>query len=780
MDQSMTDNQLPEMAGELPDEIRDYIDLQKAKTAEKIEALGQAVAKKRDEAVKGRAGQGIEEEWADAEDQYQGIDDANRTEAKVYKPMSPNGSFTHVRRDPSRSTVFLNITRPYTDAAVARVTDMLLPTDDRNWAIRPTPIPQLDQLVKQKNELQPAPVPPTGAVPPGAMPAAPEMGMNVPKTGMAQAMEQAVAIMDAAKQKAEKAQTQIEDWHVECQYQSEVRKIFEDCSRLGTGVLKGPFPTKRKRMKMQQGAMGVEMMISMEIAPSSKRVDPWNIFPDPACGEDVHSGQYIVERDFITARQLRDLKGLPGYSSEMIDRVLEEGPNKINLVGGKNPAFKSSSSLDTEQFEIWYFHGFVSREDLEAMSVDVEGSKSELIPAVVTLINESPIKAALNPLDSGEFPYDFIPWQRRAGMPWGIGIPMQIRAPQRMINAATRNMMDNAGLSGGPQIVVRRNLVKPADGSWTLSPRKVWYVSEDGDARSVADAIMAINIPSLQNELMAILQFAMKMAEDVTGLPMILQGQLGKAPDTVGGMQMLTNNANSVLRRIARTFDDCVTEPHIRRYYTWLMQYGDEECKGDFTIDARGSSALVERDIANQAMMQLSAIAFNPASGIDPEKYIPELLKSQRIDPKKVMMDDEKKAQLAQQPPPMAPQVQAAQIRAQTELEKAKMANQAQMYKVKVDTDRDRALVQSQMRRDQAQAMSRVEELRIKREIAYLTAQIQKGISVDDNKVKLATKSMELRTQKELSLLGMHKDVALATPPTEPAGRAPNGQSYQA
>ena len=36
-----------------------------------------------------------------------------------------------------RATLLPNITRPYTDAASARVGDMLLPTDDRNWALKP-------------------------------------------------------------------------------------------------------------------------------------------------------------------------------------------------------------------------------------------------------------------------------------------------------------------------------------------------------------------------------------------------------------------------------------------------------------------------------------------------------------------------------------------------------------------------------------------------------------------------------------------------------------------
>ena len=760
------------MAGMLPDEIQQYMDLQKQKRFDRIEALGRAVAKKRDDAIKGRSGSGIEEEWAEAEDQYQGVDDANRSESKAYKPLSSNGSAIIPRRDPSRSSVFMNITRPYTDSAVAKVTDMMLPNDDPNWSIKPTPIPQLEELAKLQPQVSPqAPGSPPGATPPGSMPGAPNP--------LAQAVEQAVQVMAQAKQQAERASTQIEDWLVECQYHSEVRKSFEDCGRLGTGILKGPVPVKMRRNRVQQTEQGVGMVIEMEIAPCTKRIDPWNLFPDPACGEDIHNGQYIVERDYITARQLRDLKGVPGYTVEAIDKVLEEGPGKQNT-DGRSP--HEVQTLDNDKFEIFYFHGYIDREDMEAMCCDMDGKTADAVPAIVTLINDTPIKASLNPLDSGEFPYDLMPWQRRAGSPFGIGIPMQIRAAQRIINGATRNMMDNAGLSGGPQLVIRRNVIEPADKTWSITPRKIWFAREDADVRTVADALTTINIPSMQGDLMAIIQFALKMAEDVTGLPMIMQGQMGKAPDTVGGMNILQNNASTVLRRIARTFDDCVTEPHIRRYYEWLMMYGPDEAKGDFTIDARGSSALVERSLADQAILQLGALVANPAFGIDPEKWIKEALAAQRIDPSKILMDDEKKAAMAQQPPPVAPQVEAAKIRAEADMQKTQMSLQAEtqvdMARIKRDVDRDTIYVQAETQRTAAEHDARMAEMGMRRELAMLEYANKQKITLDQLKTDLARDAMKLRVQRELAAAD-REVTQVATPAVEPVGRAPAGQAFQ-
>lgn len=743
--------------GELPEEVLQMLELQKEEQAARVEALGAAVAKKRDEAVKGRASSGIENQWLEDEEAYAGVDDANRDKQAI-KPLSPTGGFI----DPSksqgtvRSTVFLNITRPYVDAAAARVSDMLLPTDDRNWAIKPTPIAQLDKLLEQK---------PTSMA---------QLGMMASVQNM----------QDEATKRAEAAEKKIEDWLVECQWHAEMRKVIEDCARLGVGIMRGPMPAKRKRMK----ATGGQVQMIVETMPESRRVDPWNFYPDPACGEKIQGGAYCFEQAEFTARQLKDLKGLPGYIAEQIDRVIEEGPGKCHEKSGRLPG--KIETPDADRYEVWYYYGIVDREDLEAMGVEIDDTTLEGVPAIVTLVNDTAIKAVLSPLDSGEFPYDVMPWQRKANHWAGDGVSRQIRAPQGILNAATRNMMDNAGMSAGPQIVIWRNKIVPQDGRWELSPRKVWFAKEDAEIKGVADAFASFNIDSRQAELSNIIQFAMKMAEDVTGLPMIMQGQQGKAPDTVGGMQMLFNNANSVLRRIARTFDDCITEPHIRRYYEWLMMYEeDDSLKGDFTIDARGSSALVERDIANQALIQMGNLVGNPAFELSPKKWLNELLKSQRLDPKRFEMDEEEKKAMAQRQAPPPPQVMAAQIRAQSDMQKtqmqlqaemqqAQMESQVDMARIQKDTDRDTVYVQAEMQRAQAEYQARMAELQIKRELEMLKYANTNQVTLDKIKADLAKETMRLQTQKELAALDRTVS-QVATPAVEPPGRAPNGQAFQ-
>lgn len=786
----------------LPEEAEAAERARAERLAAKVDSFGMALCKKRKEAIDGRMSSGIEEEWTKAEEAYQGIDDANRGEMQSGKPSGPNGGYINTTVKPAgRSTAFLNITRPYTDAAAAKVGDMLLPSDETPWNIKPTPIPHAMTALESLGMLQqPAPglpYEPAGAAQQGGMP----MGAGgQPMPPQMAPMPAAVqSAMEEMKQKAEGAKRQIEDWLVECGWHGEARKMIEDCARLGTGVLKGPVPTKRVAKKVTTEGGVTQIVIEEKIVPESKAVSPWKCYPDPACGESIQEGSYFWEVDTITARGLVDLMGVPGYIESQIKKVLEEGPGGKHKTDLFDPG--SVKAKDDDQFEIWYGYVLADKEDLEAAGVEVpEGFMS--VPAIVTMVNDCVIKAALSPMEKGDFPYDFMVWQRKPGVPWGTGIPRQIDTPQRMLNAATRNMLDNAGLSAGPQIVIRRDAITPADGVWNMTPRKFWFVNDGADVNAVNQAFMAVNIPTMQDQLMNIIQFALKMAEDVTGLPMLMQGQQGQAPDTVGGMQMMLNNASVVLRRIARLFDDRVVEPHIKRYFEWLMVYGeDDTIKGDMQVDARGSTALVERDIANQAIIQMGQLVLNPAFGIDPRKWIKEALQAQRIDPQKILMTDEEIAQSQQnmQPPPM-PQVEAAKIRAEADLQKAQMQAQleqalaqmksqtemqiAQMreqiglQKIQADTDRDTVYVQAQMQRDQTTAQAKMVELELKRELAMLDYANKQQMTLEQVKAKLAETAMKLNTTKELAGLKATAD-QMPKPPVEPPGRAPAGESFQ-
>jgi hypothetical protein len=742
------------------------LELHKLKKEERLDALGKIVALRRSEAVAARKESGIERVWKEDEEYYLGIDDANRATATYTKsPDSSGGLSSAGKSTGNRCTAFFNATRQFVDSAAARMGDILLPAGDWNFSIRATPVPD---LIDVKSSTQPV-VSQTGPVAPN-----PD---GTPYT-VGQFAKEEISDADA---RAQKAEVRIRDWLTECNYHTEVRKVIDLSAMKGTGIIRGAFPTVSKVRSVSNG----ELTIKYETKPGSKQVDCENFFPDPNCGDNIQNGEFCIERDYFTARQLRGLMDDPSYMANRIQKVLEEGVDDSNKELNKD-------TKDSDRFPVWYYFGNIDIEDLKCMpkSGADDNTAGDMVPAVVVMVNNTVIKGHLAPLDNDEFPYDIMAWQRVPGSIWGIGVARQARVPQDMLNASARALMNNAGLSSAPQIVVRRSAVRPSDGEWSLLPGKIWFTTEEADTRSVSDAFTSVVIPSMQAELSANIQLAMKFMEDATGVSFMLQGQQGSAPDTVGGMTLLHNNASSLLRRIARVFDESVTEPHIRRYYDWLLIHGEDDEKGDLHIEAIGSTALVEREIQSQQAAQILQMSLNPIFEMSPKKAKDELLRSWRFDPKKFDLSEEEKQAAKQQQPAPAPAVQAAQIRAAS-AEKIAAANAVHDQQTtaaeldhdeqiaKMDTDRDTVYVQAQTARDQMTYQSRIDELQLRERLAMMDYANKHQITLDNVKAKLSETVMKLNVQKQLAAADMHSKTPVITPPVEIPGRAQVGHAYE-
>lgn len=726
--------------------------------AHTLEVLGVTLAGSRSKAIDARASSNIEAEWLEDEEHYEGIDDANRGERRAWRGKPPGlTEQASTEREATSSTAFINITAPYVDSASAMVSDMLLPTDDRPWSIKPTPIPQLAEMAK-------------GNFPPQLVrqaadkyPGEPALAHNA----LHDAVDAAVAALDEAKKKATAAQKRIEDWHVECQWHDEVRKVIEDSAKIGTGILKGPVPLKKKQVAFVDGAL----VLKEEIQPGSFRIDPWNFYPDGACGENIHNGSHCWEKDDITDRGLMDLMGAPGYFDDQIELVLAEGAVKATRIAPDRPLPDGITPDKSGTYEIWYFTGMLKRDDLETIGCECPGEKHIAVSVQVTMVNNRVIKAMPNTLDTGELPYDVMVWQKRAGHWAGIGISRKIRTPQEIVNGAGRNLMDNAGRAGGPQLVIKQGVVYPENGIYEVTPWKVWIAGPDSDNEHLENAFRFVTIPILQAELMAIIHLGLQLAEDATGLPMLLQGQRDPShgPETLGGTQIRQNNGTASLRRIARTFDDRVTEPHIRRYYAYILIYGDDSEKGDFQIDARGSSALVQRDVENQAVGEMAKVVANPIYGLDPKKWAEEYLKSKHLDPKRFAFDDDKWQQIVENMAkgPQNPALAVAQLRAQADAAHDKVLQEIKSFELSAE-ERENA-------RDREQEML----------IAQIDAELAKaGLTTDQQKVlseikaKLSDTLIKVRAQAQMQAAEHGHAVQLSQPPIEPAGKAENGTAY--
>jgi hypothetical protein len=783
----MTEDQMPEPDVQAVEQTPEELAKSRQEQIMRLEAFSNTIKDLRKAAIQARQQSGIEDQWQEDEDHYEAIDDANRTTTSRTKPYDFSGTGTGptktVAKTVTRSTVFVPLTRPYVDIAAARISDMYMPTDDRNWDGEPTPIPD---LIKALDDQTPV-AGPDGQ--PKIASQAPVMGQDQqPMVGadgqpMMQPVplkvsDQAQAKIDEANECWGKARTQIDDWLKECGYNGELRKSIHDMARIGVGIMKGPFPKNVVSKAVTHVPGGMDLVIEQKLAPASRRVDPWRFFPDAACGEDINTGSHVFEQDFITRSKLRDLKNPElGYIAEQIELCMEEGPVSATT-GTKKTQVKERN--EAELFEIWYFEGQVEWQDLQDAGCACAGKAGDVFHALVTMVNDRVVKAALSPLDSGGFSYDVAVWQRKSGMWIGDGVARQGRTAQEGLNAAVRNLMDNAGQSSRPHKVMNNAITAGSD-PWT------WRWAGDAEVQDVNHAMMFFSVPSMQVELMNIINYFQKMFEDSTGLPMLLQGQQGSAPETVGGMEMLQNNAGIVPRNIVRMLDDRLTEPHITRYYEYLLIHGeDDTAKGDFKIHARGSSALMERASQDQFLLQIANFVKDPAYGLDPELYIEELLKSKRINPERLKLSDEKKKALASKPPPEDPRITAAKITAQAGLQREQLES-----KQKADHAVAEAHLQMADQRFEAGENDKDRQLQlvveqVNERIEAMKQGTAKEITLDELKAMLAATSMKLGVTKDLAvadhMVGMHQHrvPSPASPVIEPAGRAPAGQAFEA
>lgn len=725
---------------------------------QRLDALALSLSAKRKAAIDARAASGIEQIWLEDEDAFDGIDDANRaqegaqgTRHRYTKSASSAGTYTKTdaTSDANKCILLPNITGPYCEAGAASIADILLPLDDWPFGLGPTPIPELTGVLEQVKQF-----PDDQAV---RMP-----GMAQPAAA-GDVRAQAEKAIEKAKKCAEKAETRIRDWLTECQWHGKSRRQIDDSARVGTGIVKGPVPVMKKQYAWHNEGGVQTLEIKEETKPVTEVVDFWNLYPDyPACGESIHNGSFVWEKGEYTRKTLQDLRGQAGYIDSQIELCLAEGPHQPEV----DPGAKKQSTSEDTLYEIWWFHGALERADVEAAGCDCSSQPEKYIsiPAIITVVNGRPIRAALNPLDKGTFPYDLLTWRRRPGMPWGQGVSRQMRPAQRGITSCFRALMENAGLSAKPMLAVLRKYLSPVDGTWDLFGGKVFEVDDDADVRDVKAAIVTLQIDSRQGDLLAIITFLLKLAEDITGLPLLLQGQMGQAPDRVGVVEILNTNASVTKRRIARQFDDQVIEPSVTRYYDYLMQYGeDEEEKGLFVIDARSSSVLVERDIQNKNMIQLLGASAQPAYGADPRKAFAETCKAMKIDPKRIQYDEDqwKKIQENAAKAPPDPRIAAAEIKANVEI---------------ALQEREQQFEADQQERDR-QVKIAVEMIDERMQSAELSA-IERD-TLTKVKGSLGETALKLRTQKELSVFDARVK-QVTQPPTEPKGRAAPGRAFQA
>lgn len=715
----------------LLDELNTKIDEDKNN---RFAVLERKISELRDQAVQDKKASRIEEIWLEDIEYYEGVDDFNRDDVTYIKPYFDGSIQKKSAPSTNQCTAFFNITRQFVDSAAARAGDIQIPSGGWNWGIKKTPIDE-EVIPDEVNE-------------------------NKTKLG----------------------EKRIKDWLIESRYHAHYRRALDWAAKIGTGILRAPYPELRTNSAIVDG----QLVQKEEIIPSVKCINPFDFFYDKNCLNDIHSGSFVIERMRLTRKALFDLSKDSSYLADNIMRVLREKPKK---------SVYSDKEDDNDVYELWIYTGhldlnsmdliddsYAHDPDFKVVDGEIELQQPEEDPnyksVVIVLVNDRIIKSHLNPLPSGNFPYRILSWQRRDDSPFGIGVARQGRVAQQLLLSAARNLVDNMALSSMPMIGIRKEGIVPENGTWELAKGKVWWLTDD-QVRNINEAIQVVLIPSMQEELQNVMMTASKMFEDATGVNSLLQGQIGAAPDTVGGMELLHKNASALLRRIGRICDEDVTEAMILDYYDWLLMYGEDEEKGDFEIEALGASVLVEREIQEMQAQTLLQFANDPAYKLSKPKIMAKIVDAWGFDPSEVMMDEQEvqEMQAAAQNQPGDPRIEVAKMNVEKDIQIAAEKNQVELQRIQTDTDRDNVYADLQASRDESVQQFNLAKLELTKEIAMLDYANREKVSLDKVKADLAKKAMDIQSTKELAGIEAPASM-LPTPPVEPPQQAPEGESF--
>jgi len=647
-----------------------------------------------------------------------------------------HGEYTpqELDRMEGRSSVYVNITRNKTRAAISRLADMLLPADDRNYGIKPTPIPETSALVPD---------------------------------------EEKQAAKEGADEAARAMEEQIADDFEEARYYAHTRDIIEDACIYGTGVLKGPTIVNRTRQAWstdpQTGQSALE--IQQEYRPSVERVDPWDFFPDMSA-QSMDEAEFVFERKLINRKQLRELAELPGVMLDQLRQAMEDEDSQGHIANDRRDELREITGVDTvstaKRWELWEYWGPLDKDELRVAGVEVDDDPLVEYTGSVLMVGNKVVKASLNPLDSGAIPYSVFNWEADGSSIFGFGVPYLMRQPQKVTNAAWRMMMDNAAVSAGPQIIVNKRAVTPADGDWQINRMKVWQATGDVP---VDQAFGVYNINSNQGDLSAIFQMAQQLADTETNLPILLQGEGtsgGPGASTATGMQMLMNNSNIVLRSAVKNFDDGVTVPTVRRFYDFHMAYTDRpEIKGDFDTVAKGTSVLIAREEQQEKLMMLAQLAgSNPefARMTDWQAMYKEILRTMSVSADNVTIDDE---ELEQQQEQQGPDTET-QLKMQ-ELQIKQAEQQLKQQQAELDAQKSAQEMQLKSQQQQFEQQHKAAQLQTEQEKARLEIALKEGVTLAEleQKAGLESQKLEAEMQKTAAELQAQREQTAAKMQTE-------------
>lgn len=375
-------------------------------------------------------------------------------------------------------------------------------------------------------------------------------------------------------------------------------------------ILKGPIFRKQRRFKRVLSPSGhmYENSIQDVVIPTFERRSPFNIYPAPQ-SVGAQSG-YLCDLDSLSVKQLYNLIGVEGFNEAAIRRVISIYKNgglrewaRMSFETTKLQAEQQSTMLDDNMIDVVEFWGDVAGDILleEGMSRQDIPDPDKRYDVCVWLVGGEVIKAMLNPNPMGLKPYVVRSYVTIPGLFWGKSLPELISDLQRICNAITRAIINNAAMSSGPLVELDSERIPLADRA--MYP---WKVIESTDKQMTGSPAVRYYQPeNTAVALTKVLDVFIRLADQYS-VPSYSHGDtnIRGAGKTASGLSMLMSSANRVVKRVVKNADDLV-KSSVTHLFFYNVYFNADQFTfiGDVNVVAKGIGSVIQEE--QQAMRRI-------------------------------------------------------------------------------------------------------------------------------------------------------------------------------
>lgn len=494
-----------------------------------------------------------------------------------------------------RSKAYPRMTAWFVKGTLARLMQIAFPNTEKNYGVKPSPLPDLptEQLQQVLDQFQ---------------------GQNPTDEQIEK------AIKDFADAKAARMEKKIDDDLAEMEYGVTLaRKVIRSGIIYRAGVLEGPFHKEVKARTWQRDPFTGRLAAAevTKYKPVFEFVPVFEYYPDlTAMSLETQDAEW--RRRVLTREQVEALAARPDFLRERVMKFLVDHPQgnykalwfESVIKGEPKSATAPVANKEGRKFEAAMRWGNISGHDLRAAGVDVKDEDlGRSFKSEVWMMDDVVIKCRLAPLGDEPRRFHVFVFEDDELNILGNSLPETLRDSQLSMCESWRAVLDNTSVIG-PMAAINQDYLVPGQ-SLSMAKHKTWFLEGLPPGIGVSGAISKFDLESHVPELLELVRTAMSFAEKESGLPPPSVGDVSgggsEALRTQRNASMFLGAAALPIRDTMRNFDT-FTISVISALIAWNRRYDPDPGRdGDHDVIARGSTSLIAKEVLSQQLNDFRA-----------------------------------------------------------------------------------------------------------------------------------------------------------------------------